>query len=64
MGYLLVSEFFKDKPQACQWTAIGIGLVYNPLFSIHLGRPLWSVVNLITVALLLWITNTKFKKTK
>jgi len=64
MGYLVGSNFFKGKQEALLWIAIGIGLLYNPLFTIHLGRPIWTVVNVITVALLLWITHTKTTKPK
>ena len=59
IGYLLSIRFFSDKPESKKWTAIGVGILYNPILTISLGRPLWSAVNLVTVVLLLWMTKPK-----
>ena len=34
------------------WILGGCALLYNPIFKIHLGREIWSVVNVATIALL------------
>lgn len=34
------------------WILGGCALLYNPIFKIHLGREIWSIVNVATIALL------------
>ena len=34
------------------WALGGCALLYNPIFTIHLGREIWSIVNVATIALL------------
>lgn len=40
-----------------QWVFVGLAVIYNPIFRIHLDRPFWSVVNVATVAVLLFSIN-------
>lgn len=63
IGYLLSIKFFNNKADSMCWMAIGIGITYNPIFKLHLGRPLWSIVNIATAVVLLWITQNKTKQT-
>jgi len=47
-------RFFRDSTSQPQgWVALGVALAYNPIQTMHFGRPLWSVINLITVVLIL-----------
>ena len=32
------------------WAFIGLAILYNPVVKVPLGRPLWSVANVISVA--------------
>jgi len=42
-------------------TAAGI---YNPILRVHLNRPIWSVVNVLTIAVLIVSVVDDFKKRK
>jgi hypothetical protein len=52
-AYLAYKHLSRDPSRAAGWFATGIALTYNPIVSLHLGRPLWTVVNLATIAILL-----------
>ena len=55
--HLLQSVERSEKPWA--WVFGAIALVYNPISSLSLGRALWTVVNLSTIAILAlhwWLT--------
>ncbi|MBB5038831.1 DUF6804 family protein [Prosthecobacter dejongeii] len=39
-GYGAV-QFFKAKSEAWAWGCLGLALLFNPIFKIHLGRELW-----------------------
>lgn len=42
---------------------IGTALLYNPVICITLTRPIWSVLNIITIILIIGITATATKHT-
>jgi hypothetical protein len=48
--YLAVQE--GNSESGWVWILGGCALLYNPLFKIHLGREVWSIVNVATIALL------------
>lgn len=49
-----VVRYFKDSTsQPHGWIALAIALAYNPIHYMHFGRPLWGIINLITVVLIL-----------
>jgi len=42
---------------------VGLAIVYNPVFRIHLDRSFWSIVNIATIAVLgAAVTKLKPKK--
>jgi len=40
-----------DKRHGLAWTFAFTALIYNPVFRIHLTRPIWSVLNIATIIL-------------
>ena len=64
VGYLIVCNQPNRFSPAQKWTAIGVVILYNPIFKVHLGRPLWTAANLLTVIILIWITSYKQTNTK
>lgn len=45
------------------WILGGCAVLYNPILRIHLGRDLWSVVNVATIALLtshMWVASRRW----
>ena len=41
---------FRVNPESAKpWICGGIALIYNPFFLLALGRPTWTVVNIITI---------------
>lgn len=36
------------------WTLGVLAFVYNPIFPVHLTREVWSVVNVLTIAIFVW----------
>lgn len=41
---------FRTEPESAKpWICGGIALIYNPFFLLSLGRPTWTVVNIITI---------------
>ena len=53
----------KDKaPAWILWVMGAFAVIYNPIASLHLGRELWSVVNVITAGFLIAIQFIKEKQ--
>jgi hypothetical protein len=52
-SFLAYRHLSTQPNRAAGWIAVALAITYNPLISLHLGRPLWTVVNLVTIALLL-----------
>ena len=52
--YLAVSAATLDRP-GWTWVLGGAAVLYNPLIRIHLGRDVWEVVNVATIALLIGV---------
>lgn len=48
--YLAVAAHRARQPGWLLLFAINAG-VYNPLLAVHLGRPIWSVVNIVSICL-------------
>ena len=48
--YLAVQE--RNGGSGWAWILGGCALLYNPIFKIHLGREIWPLVNVATIALL------------
>lgn len=49
--YLALREA-KNGRNTWVWLLAGAGLLYNPIFRIHLDRELWSVANIATIWLI------------
>jgi len=45
--------FFKQKKQGWIWVLGITALFYNPIFPVHLNRELWSLVNVVTIIILI-----------
>lgn len=60
-GYYALREMMRDPERARPWIVLGVALVYNPFIKLALGRPLWSLVNLLTIAILIWYHRTNPK---
>jgi Kef-type K+ transport system membrane component KefB len=55
----------EEKPWIVSFIVVGI--IYNPILSIHLTRPIWTVINLLTIILIvlsIFISNAIFTKSK
>lgn len=50
----LTIRSFGNGGAAWPWVFIALALLYNPITSVSLGRPIWTVVNLATIAALTW----------
>ena len=51
LGYLAV-EAYKAGKQGWVW-ALGVGAaMYNPFFKLHLGKSMWTLVNIATIIML------------
>jgi hypothetical protein len=50
----IISTVFKSKNNTGQSIfLLGlIAVIYNPIFPLHLGRPIWTAVNLATIAVI------------
>jgi hypothetical protein len=51
-AFLTLQAFAQDK-QGWAWTLGVTAVVYNPIIRIHLTREIWSVINVITIAIAL-----------
>lgn len=50
----LVVRGIQTGQQVWPWLFGAFALLYNPITSVSLGRPLWSVVNFVTIGALAW----------
>lgn len=44
------------------WTFVGLAILYNPIFRVHLDRESWSIINVFSAApfaLLGWLTRRR-----
>lgn len=48
--YLAFKAYAQEK-ESWTWILGAVAVLYNPFFTIHLNRGLWSVVNLITIGI-------------
>lgn len=46
-------QAYNRQQEAWVWIYGVVALLYNPIYSFHLGRVVWCVVNVITLAILL-----------
>lgn len=46
-------KYYKLERENWFYTMIGLAIVYNPVFRIHLDRTFWSIVNIATIAILM-----------
>ncbi len=60
-GFYAIREMMLDPERARPWIVLGVALVYNPFIKLALGRPLWSLVSLLTIAILIWYHRTNPK---
>lgn len=51
--YLAYRAYEAEKQDGWIWVFGGVAALYNPIATIHLGREVWEVVNVATVALLI-----------
>lgn len=51
-SYLGVKTWNASKGKDLVWLYITMAVIYNPLAPLHLGRPIWTVVNILTVVIL------------
>lgn len=51
-SYLGVKTWNATKGRELAWLYITAAVIYNPLVPLHLGRPIWTLVNILTVAML------------
>ena len=56
-AYYSFRAFRADADSLKPWLAAGIALLYNPFEYVALGRPLWSIVNLLTIAAIFLLSN-------
>lgn len=54
-GYQLFYSYSKTKRITSQDIPLIIAIfIYNPIMPIHLGRPIWTFINLITIAIIIY----------
>ena len=54
-SYLGVKTLNASKGKDLVWVYITMAVIYNPLIPIHLGRSIWTLVNIVTVVILIAI---------
>ena len=47
--YYTYRAYCAEPESAKAWVCGGIALIYNPFVFLALGRPIWSVVNILTI---------------
>ena len=45
----------QSNEQSLTWVLGITALIYNPFAPLHLGREVWTVINLVTIALLFYV---------
>lgn len=48
-AYLAVTFQKADREQFAVWVCVGLAILYNPFFKLHLGRTLWGISNCLGV---------------
>lgn len=59
--FLSALEYKRAERENWFYAMIGLAIVYNPVFRIHLDRTFWSIVNVETIAVLLTALTKKGK---
>jgi hypothetical protein len=62
LAYCAFREFRNAPDHPKPWVATALAIIYNPFESFALGRPLWNILNLVTVGVIFWIEFTKSKR--
>ena len=57
----LAFQSFEQKKQGWTWLLGITALLYNPIFPVHLNRELWSVVNVVTIIILITAIITEYR---
>jgi hypothetical protein len=57
----LAFQSFEQKKQGWVWLLGMTALLYNPIFRVHLNRALWSVVNVVTIIILITSIVTEYR---
>ena len=60
--FLTFSSSIQFKHPDFIYPIIGIGILYNPIIKVSLDRSHWSMINIITVILLLYILTQQTKQ--
>jgi hypothetical protein len=47
----LTFRYFQAKQTGWVWLFAVLAVIYNPFIRVHLNRELWSVINVVTVAI-------------
>jgi len=47
----LAFQALENEKQGWVWVLGITALVYNPIFRVHLNRELWSIINVVTIAI-------------
>jgi hypothetical protein len=50
----IVYNSYKNKMDWSMWLFGALGVLYNPIFLFHLGRPVWTLVNIITIGVYIY----------
>jgi hypothetical protein len=54
-SYLGVKIWSVSKGRDLAWGYVTLAVIYNPLMPLHLGRSIWTLVNILTVVMLVVI---------
>jgi len=60
-AYLAYAYYKENNKTVWIWIFIGIAILFNPIFVIHLDREIWSFLNVVVI-LILFINIFKFKE--
>lgn len=47
----LAYESSENGNAAWTWTLVGVAILYNPIFRMHLGAEVWTIINVISIGL-------------
>jgi FtsH-binding integral membrane protein len=50
-AYIATRFYYSDK-LVFMWIMVSFGILYNPVIRIHLNREIWSVINIITIVVI------------
>jgi hypothetical protein len=51
--FFSANHYKRSERENWFFAMVGLGIVYNPVFPIHLDRTFWSIVNIATIAVLI-----------